>query len=278
MTSVTTDPVALADRWTRWRAEREERLRDPHGCLSLTALHWLDLIPVHLDDVPGTWSADADGVVVTAERGDGLSVAGRTIDGTVRLSPADNAPGIDDRAAVRTGDRVIEVIRRGDAYGLRVRDPQAATLVDFTGVPAYEPSPDWVLTGTFEPFEAPATVTTATVAARLTQEHRARGRIRFRAGGSEHVLTAFAASTGGDADGGGLSLLFTDATSGVTTYGRSRRLLVDEPGFDGAVVLDFNRTFNLPCAFTDYATCPLPPRENVLTVAVEAGEKQPRSS
>ena len=72
----------------------------------------------------------------------------------------------------------------------------------------------------------------------------------------------------------GGSALFTDATSGVSTTGTTRSVPV--PTVEGRVVLDFNRAQNLPCAFTDHATCPLPPAENRLTVAVAAGEKDPR--
>jgi uncharacterized protein (DUF1684 family) len=72
-----------------------------------------------------------------------------------------------------------------------------------------------------------------------------------------------------------LIVLFTDATSGVTTYAANRALQLEAPGPDGRVVLDFNRATNLPCAYTDLATCPLPPPENRLPVPIEAGEKIP---
>jgi len=75
---------------------------------------------------------------------------------------------------------------------------------------------------------------------------------------------------------GSLPALFTDATSGVTTYPANRSLLLAAPASDGTVVLDFNRAVNLPCAYTDLATCPLPPAENRLPVAMQAGEKIPR--
>lgn len=88
--------------------------------------------------------------------------------------------------------------------------------------------------------------------------------------GTTHRLTAF----NGRAPGS-LLVLFTDATSGVTTYAANRALAVDAPDEQGAVVVDFNRATNLPCAYTDLATCPLPPAENRLPVAVEAGEKIP---
>ncbi len=74
---------------------------------------------------------------------------------------------------------------------------------------------------------------------------------------------------------GSLSVLFTDQTSGKTTYAANRSLTIAAPGPDGTVSLDFNRAVNLPCAYTDLATCPLPPAENRLPVPVEAGEKTP---
>ena len=75
---------------------------------------------------------------------------------------------------------------------------------------------------------------------------------------------------------GSLFALFTDATSGLTTYPANRSLAIAAPAEDGTVVLDFNRATNLPCAYTEFATCPLPPAGNRLDIAVEAGEKLPR--
>ena len=71
-------------------------------------------------------------------------------------------------------------------------------------------------------------------------------------------------------------MIFTDDTSGVTTYPGARVLSIDAPDPGATVTLDFNRAANLPCAFTDYATCPVAPAENRLAIAVEAGEKNPR--
>ena len=87
--------------------------------------------------------------------------------------------------------------------------------------------------------------------------------------GTEHRLVALA----GKPDG--LSLHFRDATSGDSTYGGGRILRTADPAPDGTVTVDLNRTVNLPCAFTAFATCPLPPEGNVLEVAVEAGEQSP---
>ncbi|SMC58434.1 Protein of unknown function [Kibdelosporangium aridum] len=93
--------------------------------------------------------------------------------------------------------------------------------------------------------------------------------MRFEYDGKEHTLTAFNGRTGG------LTILFTDATSGVTTYAANREVSIPDIAEDGTVVLDFTRALNLPCAFTEFATCPLPPAGNDLPFAVEAGEKIP---
>jgi uncharacterized protein len=136
-------------------------------------------------------------------------------------------------------------------------------------VPAYDPEPAWVLHGRYTPFEEPRATTVGAVVEGLSHVYVAPGVITFEHEGAEHTLTAFNGKTGRD-----LNILFTDETSGVTTYAANRSLSADIAG-DGTVVLDFNRATNLPCAFTDFATCPLPPAGNHLPFEVEAGEKTP---
>ena len=99
---------------------------------------------------------------------------------------------------------------------------------------------------------------------------REAGRVEFSVDGRELALTAFAGH-----QPGGLFILFTDETSGVTTYAANRSLHLPAPNANGNILIDFNRATNLPCAYTHLATCPLPPAENRLPVAVEAGEKIP---
>jgi uncharacterized protein (DUF1684 family) len=253
------------DQWRRWRADRERDLRDPHGWLSLTGLHWLDAQPLAVDGLPGRWSAGASSVAVRAEAADGLLLHGEPIDGTIQVEPVDGAPG--PRVAV--GDVRIELIRRGGRFALRVRDPRSATLARFTGVPTFPAEAGWILSGRFEPYDGPRPVTVGSVVDGLTHTLAARGIVRSSCNGTEFALTAFGS-------GDDLRLTFRDATSGVTTYAAARSLTVPAPDADARVGLDFNRAVNLPCAFTEYATCPLPPPENVLPFAVEAGEKTPR--
>lgn len=262
---------SLQDAWTRWHAEREEDLRTPHGWLSLTALHWLTPEASAVPGLPGRWSATAEGVVVTASAADGLAVRSvggpRRVDGTVTLHPVDGLPG----SLLEHGELVIEVARRTDSHVLRVRDPQAVTRTAFTGVPAFPVDERWVVEATFEPYAEPRTITVGAVVEGLSHFPTAVGDVAFTVDGQRQRLVALAGR-----DGEGLSLHFRDATSGATTYAGGRILRTPEADADGRLVLDLNRTVNLPCAFTDFATCPLPPAGNTLTVAVEAGERSPR--
>lgn len=123
----------------------------------------------------------------------------------------------------------------------------------------------------FEPFAAAQDVEVGAVAEGLTHRYTAVGRVSFTIDGRDHALVAYPAS-------GGLRVQCRDATTGVTTHPSSRAPDIDAPDETGHVVLDFNRAVNLPCAFADFATCPLDPAHNTLDVAIEAGEQNPRYS
>lgn len=153
---------------------------------------------------------------------------------------------------------------------VRPRHPGNQVLRDYPGTPAYAPDPRWALTGRHVPFDEPRPTTVGAVVEGLQHVYDAPGRIEFVLDGQPLTLTAFNGPTPGS-----LFVLFTDATSGVTTYAANRSLMIDPPAADGTVTLDFNRATNLPCAYTAFATCPLPPAENHLPVAVEAGEQKP---
>ena len=135
-------------------------------------------------------------------------------------------------------------------------------------MPMFPFSEDWVIEGRFEPYPGPQTIALGSVIDGLASSDVAVGVIRFTVDGTEYAVTAF---DGGDGD---LDLLFRDATAGITTYAASRSLGIDKPDAAGNVVLDFNRAYNMPCAMTDFATCPLPPRENILPFAIPAGEQE----
>jgi uncharacterized protein (DUF1684 family) len=256
------DAARFVHHWQRWRVARERALVDPHGWLALVSLDWLDGTPRRYPGVPGLWWQD-DEAAYLDPAGAQLSCEDETVAGVRRFELVNSGPGV----RVTAGEVEVEVARRA-GYLVRVHDPSAPTLQAFRGVPAFEPDPAWVLRGRFEAFAEPRPTTVGAVVEGLSHVYVSPGLVRFDYGGGEHTLTAFNGKTGG------LDILFTDETSGVTTYAANRSLSADLAA-DGTVTLDFNRATNLPCAFTEFATCPLPPAGNRLPFAVTAGERTP---
>jgi uncharacterized protein (DUF1684 family) len=257
--------------WQEWHAAHERHRADPHGFLAVTHLHWLGSEPAALEGVPGIWNVKDDAVTVVLSAGESLRRDGQELNpggagGTVPFGTIAEREGIN----LTSGETVVELAKRGGAYIVRPRHPENALLTGYTGTPAYEPNRAYVVIGAFVPFDVPRTTTVGAAVEGIQHVYQAPGEIRFRLGGQDLTLTAF----NGHAQGA-LSVLFTDATSGKTTYAANRSLAVAAPGPDGTVLLDFNRAVNLPCAYTDLATCPLPPAENRLSVAIEAGEQTP---
>jgi uncharacterized protein len=168
------------------------------------------------------------------------------------------------------GDTVLEIAKRGGHDILRPRHPDNPLRARFRGTPAYEPDPRWVVPGRYVPFDEPRPTTVGAAVDGLLHVYDAPGRVEFELDEQPLALTAFPGK-----EPGSLMVLFTDATSGVTTYAAHRSLSLGVPDPDGSVTLDFTRAANLPCAYTDLATCPLPPAENRLPVAVEADERIP---
>ncbi len=251
--------------WEDWHRDHEARRASPHGFLAITSLHWLSTEPERFDDAPGLWSTGPDGITVSLEDEDVLSVDGQTIRGRHCFGAIPERGGIN---AV-WGDAVLEVAKRGGHDILRPRHPENPVRLAYRSTPAYPPEPRWVVPGRYVAFDRPRPTTVGAAVEGLEHVYDAPGRIQFVLDGQRLALTVFPGHTLGT-----FLVLFTDATSGTTTYGPVRSLLV-EPGDDGAVHLDFNRASNLPCAYTELATCPLPPLENRLTVPIEAGERFP---
>ncbi|MFJ1754859.1 DUF1684 domain-containing protein [Kitasatospora sp. NPDC088134] len=262
-----TDTAAFARAWEEWHTAKDRALGDPHGFLAVTGLHWLDAEPARFPDAPGAWSTGPDGVVVELDEGEELLLDGVALHGRHAFGPIAER----DSVYVTAGDALVEVARRGGRDLVRPRHPDHPPVREFTGTPAYPADPRWALTGRYLPFEAPRPVTVGAAVEGLRHVYDAPGEVEFELpDGSTHRLTAFNGHLPGT-----LQVLFTDATSGVTTYAANRSLSIPAPDADDRVTLDFNRAVNLPCAYTDLATCPLPPAENRLPAPVEAGELIP---
>jgi len=260
------DDSAFTAEWQAWHDAHEKNRADPHGFLAVTSLNWLDETPTRYPDAPGSWSTSADGPAVTLADGEELVIDGQRVTGRYAFGVIPERGGV----TVSAGDAQFEVARRGGVDILRPRHPSHPTLVDYTGTPVYPPSPEWRVEGVFVPFDEPKPVTVGSVSEGLEHVYDSPGVVEFEVRGERFSLTAFNGTTPGS-----LFVLFTDATSGVTTYAANRSLQIAAPDDSGRVTLDFNRATNLPCAYTEFATCPLPPAENRLPIAVEAGEKTP---
>jgi uncharacterized protein (DUF1684 family) len=260
----TTDEFTAA--WEAWHEAQQARLADAHGFLAITSINWLGAEPQRFDDAPGAWTSGPAGVTVDLDEGEELVVGAETVSGHHSFGVL---PERGDIKAV-WGDAVIEIAKRGGQDIIRPRHPDNPRRLAYRGTPSFAPDPRWAITGRYVPFEAPRPTTVGAVVEGLEHVYDAPGRIDFTVDGQDLSLTAFPGHSPSS-----LIVLFTDATSGVTTYAANRVLQVTPPAGGGDVTLDFNRATNLPCAYTPLATCPLPPPENRLPIAVEAGEQIP---
>jgi uncharacterized protein (DUF1684 family) len=245
--------------WRAWHAGRLAALQKPQGWLSLVGLHWLKPGENRIPGLPGAFDVQGDAATLHARAEDGYSVNGKPV-AEHRL--ASDATGAPDR--LQLGSRVAVVIARGGRLALRVWDADSPVRAGFKGIDTFPPDPRWRITARWEPFSRPRQVQQPSVTGTPTTE-LVPGRAVFTVGGREVALTP-------TQDGDGLFFVFKDGTAPRETYGGGRVLTAKAPR-DGAVVLDFNRAYNPPCAFTSFATCPLPLPENVLPLRVEAGEK-----
>jgi uncharacterized protein (DUF1684 family) len=251
--------------WAQWHEQKEATLTSPHGFLAVTALSWLSEQPQQVPGAPGTWLADARGVVVTLAEGERLTVDGAEVSGEHVIGEL----GLRESRLTHAGDVAVEVAERGGRYVVRVRDPRSPLRLQYPGNPAYPADPRWAVAGRFVPFDAPRPTTVPGAFAGVEHVYDAPGVVEFTLDGQQLSLTAFPGH-----EPGSFTVLFSDATSGDTTYA-FRVLQIAAPDAEGTVVVDLNRAANLPCAYTDLATCPTPPAENRLPLAVEAGELTP---
>jgi uncharacterized protein (DUF1684 family) len=260
-----------------WRAARVERLQAPGGWTSLVGLHWLK---------EGTHSVgngkDNDIVLAVGPKTLGKLTIKR---GKVRieLDPASGAT-IDGKSArvaelqddskgkpttVAFGTAIIYVIERDGEHALRVKDSEAATRKHFAGIDNFPIDPSWRVEAKWTPSKGARTLEIPNVLGTV-EKMTVPGEATFTREGKSYTLLPVLETP----DAKELWFIFADRTSGKQTYGAGRFLYADMPGKDGKVVIDFNKSYNPPCAFTSHATCPIAPPENRLDLAVAAGEKK----
>lgn len=242
-----------------WRQQRETSLRRDGGWLTVTGLFWLHEGENKVGKSPGNDIELPDG---PAQAGVFELHRGKV---TAKLSgrARELRPDTDD--VVQAGRLRLYVIQRGDRFAIRMKDPESPFLRGFHGLDYFPAREEYRLTGRF--VAEPRKIPIANIVGQNELDDSP-GYVVFSLRGRQFRLRPVLEEPGAQE----LFFIFRDQTAGKETYGAGRFLYTDLPK-DGQVVLDFNKAYNPPCAFTPYATCPLPPAENRLAVRIEAGEK-----
>ncbi len=261
-----------------WRDQRRERLLAPDGWTSLVGLHWIDpgshylgsaadngirlaMGPAHLGmiEIKGEhirFVPDKDAPLTLDEQ----PLAGATNLKTDMDESGPSVIGFDE------GKGEATVIKRGDRFALRVKHADAPTRTGFTGLDYWPVDAGWKVQGKYVAHEPGRTMDVASIIGTIEPAANP-GLVEFQRDGQTYRIEAI------DEGDGRLFLVFADRTNGHGSYGAGRFLYAEKPDASGKVVIDFNQSYNPPCAFTAFATCPLPPPENRLDVAITAGEK-----
>ena len=259
------------------RAQRLTRLTAADGWLTLIGLNFLQV-------GDNTIGSAKDNAIVFAKGPAHLGKVTLAADGRVNIALAPDADArVDGRTVlaaelfygegkptiVTVGTVSFFVIDRGGKLALRVKDSESERRTHFLGLDYFPTDPAWRIEARWVAFDQPRELSIANVLGQLSPAIVS-GKAVFERGEKQYELLPIE-----DGDGGPLFFVISDLTSGRGTYAAAR-FLYAEPPVDGKLVLDFNAAQNPPCAFTPFATCPLPPKENRLPFAVTAGEKEYR--
>lgn len=257
------------------RKEREERFKNTErGWLGLVGLFWLRdgenkigsdrsndiVLPTGVPGHIGNVQYNNGVATFRAARGIPVNCNGKQI--TLKTLVADIYE--DDADFLQIGDITFVLLERADRHLIRVWNKYSETRKNFAGFKQYPVDPDYRITAKYTSYDEPKMIRIQDVI-EIYHEVPYQGYVTFELNGQEHRLEA----TGGEDY---LFFSFKDQTNGNTTYVGGRYMVVDLPK-KGKVEIDFNTAYNPPCAYTDYATCPLPPSQNHLEVSIEAGEK-----
>ena len=261
-----------------WQERRVQQLREPDSWLSIVDLHWMmpgdthigsdprmDLILPGEDVLPwvGTLTLRGQGSFEYSLSPDAIREMGEEAPNPFRFRvDADAVPPI-----MRWGTLSWFVIERFGEYGIRVRDSDSEALANFEGLETFPIDLEWRVMARFDRYDPPRDIPMPNVLD-VPSTSTSPGAAVFEVDGEEYRLDVT-----GEPGARRFFLVFADGTTGFESYPGGRFLSVEAPNEDGWMVLDFNRAYNPPCVFTPYATCPVPPPQNNLTLRIEAGEK-----
>lgn len=283
------DAPTTGDSWQRdllaWREKRAAGLQRPEGWLSLIGLEWLKDGDNSVGSAPDNKiqiaKAPAHLGVVRLEKGGAMRLLAPTggfpkdllVDGHAAQEQALLSDDSEKSSKLALGGLTIIIIHRDERYGLRIKDELAPTRVGFHGLKWYAPDAAYRVHAKWIPYNPAKMLDIPTILGTVSKLP-APGVAEFTIGGQVYRLEPVLE----DPQSTDLFFILRDTTSKTTTYGAGRFLYTELPDHGltqpGEVWLDFNELINPPCAFTPYATCPLPPAQNRLTVAIPAGEKR----
>jgi uncharacterized protein (DUF1684 family) len=256
----------------KWREERQAKLRAEDGWLTVAGLFWLkdgentfgseksnDIeLPQSAPSKAGSFLLKQGKVILRLNPGIQMTLNGKPAMQEAELHP--------DSDKLQSGAMTMYVINRGDKTGIRLKDKNSVARNEFKGLSYYPIDPTLRVVADFVPYDPPKKIAIPTVLGTKVDEPSP-GRAEFVIAGKKFSLEPV------EEDADTLFFIFKDPTAGHETYGAGRFLYTPKPR-DGKVVLDFNKAENPPCAFTPYATCPLPPPQNRLDTPIRAGEKK----
>lgn len=257
--------------WQLWKNDYNNELRGKGGWLSLAGLYWLETGTNTLGSAPSNQHRlpkSAPKSVGTIKIDNHQIFFKSSLD---KIS-INNTPNKSGRLSVKEATPVtfdtfeFFIIEREGKYAVRLIDNNSLAAKTFKGSNFYSFDEKSVIKAKLIPNTKPTTINIATVYGTNRKEKSA-GLVHFNYQGNKATLEAV--DYGEDSP---LYLFFSDSTNSKTTYGGGRYLKFKRPDKNGNIILDFNRCYNPPCAFTNYATCPLPPPQNRLAFAIEAGE------
>jgi uncharacterized protein len=271
------DPDVYAKEIAQWQAQRLAELKSEDGWLTLVGLFWLkegdnklgsdpvNEMVLSKDKLPAyaaTFVVRNGVVQFDAPPKSGFTNNGNTVTHLELRSDVDGSPTV-----LQLRSFTFQIIKRGDKLGLRVKDKENPDRVNFPGTQFYPAGLKWRIDAQFVQYNPPKPVTITNVLGMESGE-ASPGAVKFDVDGHTYQLDAITEK--GETK---YFMIIADKTSGKETYPAGRYLYVDPPDSSGRMVIDFNKAYSPPCAFTKFATCPLPPRQNRLPFPIEAGEK-----
>lgn len=267
-------PAAYRAEIEKYRLDRLAELTAPNGWLAVRGLFWLHegtntagsdpaseiRLPTRAPKHIGVFTVNDGAVTFTADSSAAVTTGGKRVD-TYTFPPRGG-----ERAGITTAGLTLFVLRRSDRIGLRLLDPDSGPRRTFRGLKYFPLDPAYRLKAKFVAYPALKEVPVPNVLGQLVPM-QSPGYVEFQLKGRTYRLEPVYETTARS----DLFFIFKDLTSRRETYEAGRFLHTPLP-VDGFVDLDFNRAYNPPCAFTPFATCPLPVKENQLQVEIRAGE------